>query len=449
MKLPRRLTRPLTRLRHPQTTVRWRLTLLYGGLFLICGAGLLAITYTLVSDATTTNMPFNGFLITRHGPLLHGITPRRNVQERAVSLPPLFPNIPARLKRVLASKPGQAAVGSVVARQRVSDLHHLEVESGIALAIMAIISGLLGWLVAGRVLRPLRTMTVTTQEISEVNLNRRLSMPGPRDELRQLADTIDELLERLERAFAAQRQFVANASHELRTPLTAARALLEMVLSDPQATVATFRETCQHVLSENEQQEQLIDALLTLAQGQRGLDRREAVDLQALVSDEIDKHERQAVARALQVNASLDPVEVYGDRRLLGRLVSNLLENAIRYNQPGGRVQVRLEASGGQPVFRISNTGPTLTAEEIRGILQPFQRLTPDRTNLDEGLGLGLSIVAAIAGAHGAQLGLTPRFGGGLEVEVRFPAAPHRDEMSPAAAIPAGAQSGPALELTR
>jgi signal transduction histidine kinase len=437
-------------LRHPQATVRWRLTLLYGGLFLICGAGLLAITYTLLSSATTVSMPLQGVVLDRGPSAPSGIFPKQLAPpgDRQLRAPVRFPPfVPARVRRALASNAGRAAVRFVVGRQRVSDLHHLEVESGIALAIMALISGLLGWLMAGRVLRPLRTMTVTTQQISEVSLHRRLAMPGPRDELRQLADTIDGLLGRLERAFDAQRQFVANASHELRTPLTTARALLEMVLSDPHATAVTFRETCHHVLLENEQQEQLIDALLTLAQGQRGLERRDLVDLQALVASEVDRHETQALAADVQSKVCLEPAQVYGDQRLLGRLVSNLVENAIRHNESGGQLEIGLAAAGPCPVLRISNTGAALSVEDARRILQPFQRLAPNRTTTDGGLGLGLSIVAAIAQAHGAQLDLRPRRGGGLEVRVLFGASPAREEPIGRSAT-AELEAPTALELT-
>ena len=187
--------------------------------------------------------------------------------------------MPPRLQKLLESPSGRRVILNVQSGQRISDLHQLVIESSIALAIMAIISGALGWVVAGRVLAPLRTMTAATQQMSEVNLHERLAIQGPPDELRQLADTIDGLLERLEGAFDAQRRFVANASHELRTPLTTVRALLEMVLSDPRATVGTFRTTCRQVLEESAQQEQLIDALLALAQGQRGIDSRESIDL--------------------------------------------------------------------------------------------------------------------------------------------------------------------------
>ena len=172
--------------------------------------------------------------------------------------------------------------------------------------------------------------------MSEANLHERLALQGPPDELRQLADTIDGLLGRLEGAFDAQRRFVANASHELRTPLTTVRALLEMVLSDPRATVGTFRTTCRQVLEESAQQEQLIDALLALAQGQRGIDTREPIDLAEIAGDVLAAHEGEAAVRGVHVDASLEPAPIAGDRRLIERLVSNLVDNALRHNLPGG-----------------------------------------------------------------------------------------------------------------
>ena len=227
-------------------------------------------------------------------------------------------------------------------QQRLSDLHQLEEESAIALAMMALISGLLGWLVAGRVLRPLRTMTATAQEISEASLHRRLAMPGPRDELRQLADTIDGLLGRLESAFEAQRRFVANASHELRTPLTAVRALLEMVLSERGASVETFRQTCEDVLEESAHQERLIDALLTLAQGHRGIAHAETVELDAVAAQVADRLATEAIVRGVAVESSFEPAALSGEERLIERLV-NLLQNALRHNVPGGWMRVSVD----------------------------------------------------------------------------------------------------------
>ncbi len=309
----------------------------------------------------------------------------------------------------------------VGSNQRISDLHSLIVESGIALGIMAIISGLLGWLVAGRVLRPLRTMTATTQQISEANLHERLDMAGPRDELRQLADTIDALLARLEAAFGAQRRFVANASHELRTPLTAVRALLEMVMSDPKATVKSFRAACEQVLEESEHQEQLIDALLALAQGQRGVDRRQPMDLADVTRQVVTARETDAAVHGLVLDAELQSAPISGDRRLIERLVSNLVDNAMAHNLSGGDVRVSVRPLNGDAVLRIANSGPEVPAAELERLLQPFQRLGADRVGYEDGLGLGLSIVAAIANAHDATLELRPGHAGGLQATVRFP----------------------------
>ncbi|MGI8507069.1 MAG: sensor histidine kinase [Solirubrobacteraceae bacterium] len=413
------------RLRHPKTTVRWRLTLLYGGLFLASGAALLAVTYTLVAHATVSGPDFQRAVSRRLPPrvfLKSTGSVAVTVAPDNFSVPP--GTSPSTVKRLLHSQAGQAVVSFAGSAQRISDLHQLEVESAIALAIMAIIAAALGWVVAGRVLRPLRTMTAATQQISEANLHERLAMPGPLDELRQLADTIDELLGRLEGAFDAQRRFVANASHELRTPLTAARALLEMTISDPDATVETFRTTCEQVLEEGEQQEQLIDALLALAHGQRGIDHRQPIDLGLITGDVLHAHEPAAAAQGVHLDVSLEPALVSGDRRLIERLVSNLLENAIRHNIPSGRVRVQIQSHAGGATFAIANTGAFVPANDVERLLQPFQRLAPDRVTHGDGLGLGLSIVAAIATAHDATLEVEPGANGGLDVEVHFPRAP-------------------------
>jgi signal transduction histidine kinase len=408
------------RLRHPRTTVRWRLTLLYGGLFLVCGAALLAITYTLV-DHATINEPFNSFGISgsaalRPAPPGAGykrVPPNATVGTAAQKLTPT-------IERLLKSPSGQRVITSARSVQRISDLHQLVIESSIALAIMAMISGALGWVVAGHVLAPLRTMTAATQQMSEANLHERLAMKGPPDELRQLADTIDGLLERLEGAFGAQRRFVANASHELRTPLTTVRALLEMVLSDPRATASAFRTVSQQVLEESGHQEQLIDSLLALAQGQRGIDTRERIDLADIAGDVLRAHEGEAAARCVRVDVSLEPAPIAGDRRLIERLVSNLVDNALRYNVPRGWARVQVRAQAGEAALAVTNTGPVVPVEQLGRLLQPFQRLAGDRVGHGEGLGLGLSIVAAIANAHDAPLDVQPSLEGGLEVTVRF-----------------------------
>ncbi len=427
------LRNTLHRLRHPKTTVRWRLTLLYGGLFLISGAALLAVTYTLVAHATVQPSRPRALLnITERGPPPWAVRAGKTQfvhppKNRHVPHP--SPGAVEQLrKNLLGSNAGRQVVVSVGSNQRISDLHQLIEESGIALAIMAIISALLGWLVAGRALRPLRTMTATTQQISEANLHERLSIQGPRDELRQLADTIDGLLERLEGAFDAQRRFVANASHELRTPLTAARAMLEMVLSDPHATVETFRATCKQVLEESEQQEQLIDALLSLAHSQRGIDQREPIDLVEVVEEELRAHELEAAAQGLRIETALHSAPISGDRRLVKRLVSNLTENAIRHNIADGHILIETTP---EATLLIANDGPVVPPGEIERLTQPFQRMGQDRVSHREGLGLGLSIVAAIARAHDATLELRPRQPGGLDVEVRFPPSPSPSLVEP------------------
>jgi signal transduction histidine kinase len=415
----------VSRLRHPPTTVRWRLTLLYGGLILVSGAILLAITYVLVAHATVSTGPQY---------LRRGTVPAnaafpanaRSVHQlggsaltKPAGLPPALVKAPPAIQKLLTSRNGQVVIRIVGRTQRISDLHQLIIESIIALAIMAVLSTALGWVIAGRVLQPLRSMTATTREISEASLHQRLAMTGPRDELRELGDTIDGLLGRLEGAFEGQRRFVANASHELRTPLTAARALLEMVIGDPDATVDTFRVTCRQVLEESEQQEQLIDALLALAHGQRGVERLEPVDLADVVDRVLSS--RRAELAGLTVRQELDSVTVSADARLLERLVSNLVDNAIRHNRTGGEIAVTTGATAtGTARLSVANTGERVPANEIPRLLQPFQRLNGDRIGHTDGLGLGLSIVTAIADAHHATLLIVPGDDGGLEVDVRF-----------------------------
>jgi signal transduction histidine kinase len=301
---------------------------------------------------------------------------------------------------------------------------------------MAVVSAVLGWLVAGRTLRPLRVMTETTRRISEDDLDRRLAMPGRRDELKDLADTIDGLLARLQAAFDAQRQFVANASHELRTPLTLERAMLEVALADPGATAVTLRSACEEVLAVGQQQEQLIEALLTLARSQRGLDHKEPFDLAEVAARVLDARRHSAQALALDIAATLVPAPVTGNPGLAERLVANLADNALRYKRPGGHVQVMTGAADGHTFLRVANTGPQVPAAQLQRLLQPFQRLSPDRAAEAGGSGLGLSIVAAIANAHGAVLSARPGPHGGLNVEVTFaPLATSLDGHRPDRAI--------------
>jgi signal transduction histidine kinase len=309
----------------------------------------------------------------------------------------------------------------VAVRQRDVTLHQLFAKSGMALALMAAVSVLLGWLFAGRVLRPLRTITERAREISASNLNERVALAGPDDELTQLANTFDELLGRLEASFAAQRQFVANAAHELRTPLTRAQTLGEVALGDPAATVDSLRASHGRVLAAGRQQKRLIEALLTLARSERGLDEREPFDLATVTATMLHARRREAERRGLYVHATLEPAATTGDPRLAERLVANLLDNALRYNQPHGRIDVTTGARAGKAVLSVANSGTQIPPEEVERLFRPFQRIGTDRTNQSHGLGLGLSIVQAIAAAHDATLTARPQPGGGLDIEVGFP----------------------------
>jgi signal transduction histidine kinase len=432
--------------RRPRWTLRLRLTLLYGGLFLIAGAVLLAITDGLVANSVS------GAVVGKSALVING-----RQLPKGLPLPPLPASAGKDARYVYATQSGQQGVAIQVrayagkvnsiararirqlssaqgaqirqlqakartqlAHQRSAQLNTLLTKSGVALAIMAIISIGLGWLMAGRALRPVRTMSARARGISERNLHARLALEGPNDELKELGDTIDGLLARLETAFESQRRFVANASHELRTPITLARTLVEVALADPHATMSSLRDTCERVLAAGEQQERLIEALLTLARSQRGLEAREDLDLGAIAADVV----REALgADDVRVESELGEAWTLGDPALVERLVANLIDNALKYNQESGWVRVWTGASAGRPTLRVANTGPVIPASDVDALVEPFRRLNGDRAGHSRGLGLGLSIVAAIAEAHGAAFLVTPRAGGGLEVEVSFPPA--------------------------
>jgi signal transduction histidine kinase len=423
--------RPI-RLRYPRGTIRLRLTILYASLFLASGVGLLAITYLLVRHATDKVLVGTGpggrsFVITKDapapGPLGKGsmggkvfgrVAIAADVQGPLQQPPTTFTQrqLEAQAQRDMA----------LAERQHTAELHQLLEQSGIALAIMAAVSIALGWLAAGRVLRPLRTINERARTISASNLHKRLALAGPDDEITQLANTFDDLLGRLDASFTAQRQFVANASHELRTPLTRAQAVAEVALGDPEATVGTLRASHERVLAAGKQQERLIEALLTLARSERGLDEREPFDLAAVTATVLHARRDEAERRGLYVHATLEPAETSGDPRLAERLVANLLDNALRHNTPQGRIDITTTSRNGRAVLSVANTGPLVPAAELERLLQPFQRLCADRTDQSDGTGLGLSIVVAIATAHGATLTTRPQRGGGLDVEVDFPA---------------------------
>ena len=331
----------------------------------------------------------------------------------------------------------QELVQQTAARLRHDTLDQLLIEFGVALGIMAVASVGLGWLVAGRVLSPLRTITAAARRISARSLHQRIGMTGPDDELKELGDTFDQLLGRLDASFRAQRQFVANASHELRTPLARQRTLLEVALRDRQATNASLRTACERALAAGEQQERLIAALLTLARSERGLDTFEPFDLGEIAAGALTALREEADARGLTVTADLGTAPALGDPRLAEQLAANLTDNAIRYNVTGGRVEITAGRRDGRAFLAVTNTGPVIPPDQLSRLFQPFQRLAPgprvqarpseggpSQGGPRGGLGLGLAIVSAIAAAHGAELRAVTRAAGGLAVEVTFPPPP-------------------------
>ena len=311
--------------------------------------------------------------------------------------------------------------GPLQAAQRAADAHQLLVNSGIALAIVAVLAILAGWLVAGRMLRPVRTITRTARRISSTSLHERLALNGPEDELKELGDTLDGLFARLEAAFEAQRHFVANASHELRTPLTAERALLQVALDDPGTTTAAWRSTAQEVLASSDEQARLIEALLTLAASESGLNAREPLDLAPAVAAALAGLASETARLGIHIDEVTEAAPLDGDPLLVERLTVNLLTNAVRHNITGGRVEVRTGMADGEAVLSVTNTGPVAPPAELDRLFQPFQRLDRRRANHRGGHGLGLSIVRAIAAAHEASVIARPIPDGGLRVSVSFP----------------------------
>jgi signal transduction histidine kinase len=365
-------------------TVRLRLTLLYGGLFLVSGVLLIGLVGLLAAQAVGPMQP-----------------PRMDLPGPAPPGPPL---------------PGW--MQDRIAQQRADDVGGLLRSSGIALAVMTAVSLGLGWLMAGRVLRPLGSMTATVRRISADDLDRRLAATGPDDELTELADTFDALLDRLQAAFAAQRRFVANASHELRTPLALQRAVIEVTLADPDADAAALRDALARLLQSGEDQERLIEALLTLARSQQGLPERHDVDVGVAARAALD-----ALDGRDRVDADLAPVRVAGDPELIQRLVANLLENAVRHSPPGTPIALSVAAVDGRALIRVANPGgAAVPPDRVADLLEPFRRAVRGADR--RGAGLGLSIVAAVAEAHGGGVRLRPLAEGGLEVTAGIPAVP-------------------------
>lgn len=312
--------------------------------------------------------------------------------------------------------------------------HQLLIASGIALAIMAGVSLALGWLVAGRFLRPLRTITATTRLISATSLHERLCLTGPDDELKELADTFDQLLDRLERSFALERQFVANASHELRTPLAGMRTSLDVAMAKPEPVPAHVFTLANRLRRELDHVERLLESFLSLAHTQqRPLGDESTVSLAQLARLALERRDDAISTMAIGVEQQAGPdAWVTGSEPLLSRMVGNLIDNAIGHNQPGGWLRVATTVEDTRAQLVVENGGPLLDPEEVKHLTQPFRRSAAERTGSGDGFGLGLAIVASIVDVHGGRLDLEALTDGGLRVTITLPVA-----VSTAAGAPA------------
>ena len=397
--------------------VRLRLTLLYTLLFVAGGAALLAITYGLVSNsldsgsngATSRVAPSQQFIKECKAKLNVPHAPPGDSKARAAGAA-------ARLSCEKAFIEGALAAQTA---QRNYTMSELLTWSIVGLAGLTVASAGLGWVMAGRVLRPVHDITEAARRASERHLGERINMRGPDDELKELADTFDDMLERLDAAFAAQRQFVSNASHELRTPLTSMRTAIDVALAKPNRTPEQLEATAEKVRRSIDRAERIIDALLTLAVSNQGIGTLEELDLATAAEDAVDAMEDKAWVLGLTVNTELQPAEVTGSRVLLERMVSNLVENAVVHNVVDGWVRVRVGSNNGHSYIEVANSGPVVNEEELPHLFEPFRRA--DARIGTSGVGLGLSIVQSVGEAHGATVKAEVSAGGGLVITVTLP----------------------------
>ncbi len=398
-----------------QPTIRLRLTLIYGGLFLAAGAVLLTLNYALVRRGLERQNGPIGVSIGAPEPGIRQIDP----------FPPEPDNYqfvqPAPRILTTDGRPVEDLLVEYQAELRDTALHELVVQSSVALGLMALASVGLGWVVAGRALAPLTRVTATARQLSQDNLHERLALVGPQDELKELADTFDAMLGRLESAFESQRRFVANASHELRTPLAIQRTLVDVALADPDTSPDDLRTMAVALRDAVDRSERLIDGLLVLARSEQGNLPHEPVDLATATAAALDQSAAEAVAGGLRVERRLEPTPVAGSRVLLERLLGNLVQNAVRHNVPGGWLEVETGPLEGVGRVRVVNSGPVVPADQVDDLFEPFRRLAPDRVDSSRGVGLGLSIVRSVARAHGGDVRLTARPEGGLDVTVTLP----------------------------
>ena len=383
--------------------MRTRLAVFYGLLFLVAGVVLLGLSYTLLASV----------LLPPASPSTKLLSPQKQALLVVCKPLPTSPSLLAQCNHLIGIVGGGA-------QSRGDTLAALRQASAIGLIAVTIAAAGLGWLVAGRALRPVRSLTEAARRASELRLGQRLALTGPDDELKELADTFDVMLERLDAAFTSQKRFVANAAHELRTPLTAMRTAIEVTLSKPDRTPEQLEDMAERVKRSVERAEATVEALLALATSEAGPTTQESIDLATVAEDALDATHAAIGERRIKVEATLEPALARGDRVLLERMVANLVENAVRHNNPGGWIGVRTMQQNGGAVFEIANTGPSVPAEEIQSLFEPFVR-AKERLNSSDGVGLGLSIASTIARAHNATITARPGPRGGLEMSVAIP----------------------------
>jgi signal transduction histidine kinase len=411
------LRRPVRRL-WPQK-VRTRLTLIYAALFFAAGLALLALTYGLVASSLPARPPAaTTGLSSQELNFLNRECKPPTPAEKRKGPSPLSTSIVAECKQAGAAYEAGAASGSQAQRQRaLADLLEFSL---VGLAVMTVASGGLGWFMSGRVLRPVRVITETARRASEQHLGERLALTGARDELMELADTFDGMLERLDEAFATQRRFVANASHELRTPLTVMRTAIDVTLAKPSPTARQLTDMAMRVRRSIDRAESMVEALLTLAVSDQGKLSTEFTDLATCAEDAIDGAAPEIERLDLHVNTELDPAETTGDPQLLERMIQNLVDNAVRHNEPGGWIRLRTGSSDAGAYLEIANSGPFIPDDAVPSLFEPFRRMEA-RAGVRDGVGLGLSIARSVVTAHHAIVTARSQPAGGLDIAVVIP----------------------------
>jgi len=401
-----------------QRPVRLRLALIYSGLFLLAGAVLLTVTYGLVANTLPAGVSSNLAAKAARFANSDSFPGLKTCKQNATS-----PQATEKCKQE-AMQAAQRIAADAAANARSQTLNHLLDYSLAALALMTVVSAVLGWIVAGRALRPVHAITAAARRASEQNLSERIALAGPADELKELADTFDAMLARLEAAFASQRRFVANASHELRTPLAVMRAAIDVTLAKPERTPEQLEAMAAEVRQATEQAERLVEALLTLARSDRGQGPRSALDMAVFAEDALDAAAPAIRASSLRVMSALEPAPAMGDPVLVERLVANLIDNAVRHNVADGWIEVSTGGRDGMAQLSVANGGPVIDEAEVASLFEPFRRLCPHQGHgARDGVGLGLSIAESVVAAHRGQITMRPLPEGGLRILVVLPAS--------------------------